>query len=102
MWAWSDIQRRIIRESIMLAAFLVFGLFLLPVLIYLAGEQTLGPYRQDGGLGVFLKDFYGYLPSGKPWPWLLVTGPYLIFITVRILIWPWRAGKRRPQPVREA
>ncbi len=95
MWPWPVIRRRMIREAIVLAAFMLFGLFLLPVLIYMAGDYTLGPYDEDGGLGLFLKDFYGYLPAGDPGAWLLVTGPYLIFLTVRVLSWPWRMSRRR-------
>lgn len=94
MWAWPDIKRRILREAITGACFLLFGLFLLPIFIYLAGEYTLGQYREEGGLGAFLKDFYGYLPSGDLGAWTLVTGPYLIFLMLRVLIALWRLGRR--------
>ncbi|NGX15402.1 hypothetical protein [Wenzhouxiangella sp. XN24] len=83
------------REALLLAIFGGFGLFVLPALVFLVGQQLLGPYRPDGGMGTFYGDLYGHLASGSPWPWLLVTGPWLTIQLLRLLWLPVSRGTRR-------
>jgi hypothetical protein len=66
----------------------VFGLIVLPFLVYLAGVLTLGPY--EGGLLAFLGSLYGAFFTLKASAWLLLLGPYLLFWILRLLTRPIR------------
>ncbi|MGH8135509.1 MAG: hypothetical protein ACRER4_04105 [Steroidobacteraceae bacterium] len=76
------------REIGFFALFFGFGLMVLPFLIYLAGVLTLGPY--EGGLLTFLGSLMGAVFTGRPSAWMLITGPYLMFMAIRILTRPFR------------
>ncbi len=65
-----------------------FGLVVMPFLIYLAGVLTLGPY--EGGLLAFLGSLLLAFFTATPTAWLLVAGPYLLFMAVRFLTRPLR------------
>lgn len=65
-----------------------FGLLLMPLLIFLAGLLTLGPY--EGGLLHFLRSLYGAFIRLQPTAWLLLFGPYLLFWALRLLTRPLR------------
>jgi hypothetical protein len=78
------------RELGFLALWLAFGLLVMPLLIYLAGVLTLGPY--EGGLPSFLGSLYVPFFTATPSAWLLVLGPYLLFTAVRLLTRPLRRG----------
>lgn len=64
------------------------GVVLLPLLVYLAGALTLGPY--EGGLGSFLAKLYGDFARLVPAAWALLLGPYLLFWVLRLLTRPLR------------
>ena len=76
------------RELGFFALFFGFGLLVLPFLIYLAGVLTLGPY--EGGLLTFLGSLMRAFFTAKPSAWLLVIGPYLMFMVIRFLTRPFR------------
>jgi hypothetical protein len=50
------------------------GLLFVPLLVYIAGALTLGPY--EGGLFAFLGHLYKDLVTGAPGALLLVLSPY--------------------------
>lgn len=76
------------RELGFLALLFGFGLLVMPFLIYLAGVLTLGPY--EGGLLAFLGSLLVAFFTATPSAWLLVFGPYLLFMAVRLLTRPLR------------
>ena len=76
------------RELRIGAAWLGFGLLVMPFLIYLAGVLTLGPY--EAGLLAFLGSLLAAFFTAKPSAWLLVLGPYLLFTSIRLLTRPLR------------
>jgi hypothetical protein len=76
------------RELRIAALFVGFGLVVMPFLVYLAGVLTLGPY--EGGLLAFLGSLYLAFFTATPTAWLLVCGPYLLVMAVRILTRPLR------------
>lgn len=78
------------RELWFAGSMIAFGLFVLPFLIYLTGNMTLGPYEQ-GGLGAYLLDFLKGLFRPHVAYWLIVLGPYLIITLARGL---WLVRKR--------
>lgn len=72
------------RELWLLASAVAFGVILLPALIYVAGNTTLGVY-EGGGFGAFLADFFKGLFRPHIAYWLVVLGPYLIISLARCL-----------------
>ena len=70
-------------RELWLAGFAVgFGLLVLPFLIYVAGNETLGVY-EHGGLGSYLGDFFKGLFRPHLAYWLIVFGPYLLIMLAR-------------------
>ena len=88
-------MRHLRREALLLLIMGGFGLLVLPALVYLVGEQLLGEYRPDAGMGVFYGDLYAELVALSPFAWLLVLGPWLALQFLRLLWWPLRGLLRR-------
>jgi hypothetical protein len=86
---------RLRRELWLFAIFAAFGWLLLPALVYLTGQVLLGEYRPDGGMGRFYADVYGALAGPGPWAWLLLLGPWLLVMAVRLLALPLVHGRAR-------
>jgi hypothetical protein len=63
-------------------AALAFGLFLLPWLIWIAGQAFLGPYA-NGGAWAFLTDFFLGLAHGSLAFWVVALGPLLSLLLIR-------------------
>jgi hypothetical protein len=81
-WAW---------ESAVVVAALVLGVGLMPILIFYAGVASLGRYE-----GASLRALYGSLfaglEEGSIACWVVVLGPYALYLLFRALrVW-WRAG----------
>ena len=74
------------RDAKWLLAALLFGLLVLPPLVYVTGISILGPYAH-GGLGAFLGDFFANLARLRWFSWSLVLGPLA-------LIALWRTAAR--------
>lgn len=70
-------------EFAALALALGLGLVLLPVLIWIVGKATLGPYT-NGGLLALWRDFLVALAQGSPACWLVALGPYFGLWVLRI------------------
>jgi hypothetical protein len=72
------------------AAFtLLAGTLLLPLLIYYAGVATLGRY-EGGTLGAIFRGLYGGLAHGSIASWVVVLGPYGLYLLFRALRAWWR------------
>lgn len=84
-----------LRETALFLGLLFFGFVLLPIGIYLLGQEVFGDY---GGYG--FADFFGTLSlkvrSGEPVAWFLVLSPYLVWQVARLTIFGWRFASRRP------
>jgi hypothetical protein len=89
---------RLRREALVLAVVGGFGIAILPALVYLVGQQLLGEYRPDAGMGAFYADLYGELGRLNPWVWLLLMGPYLSVQLLRLLWLPLRRRDAAPPP----
>jgi hypothetical protein len=76
------------REAIVLAVCGGFGLLVLPALVYLVGERLLGEYQPGATMGTFYADIYGQLATPSVWAWLLVLGPWLAILLLRLLWFP--------------
>jgi hypothetical protein len=82
--AWS-------RELLLTAIALSVGFALMPVLIFFAGSATLGRY--DGAsLGGLFSSVYEGFRTGSPASWIVLLGPYGLWLAFRGLRLWWRAG----------
>jgi hypothetical protein len=73
-------------ELLLALGLLLFGLVVLPALIYLVGTFLLGPYGGGGGrLGSFYGDLMRDLASGSGRAWVLLIGPLLLFQLARLI-----------------
>jgi hypothetical protein len=78
-------------ETAVVAAALLVGVFLMPILIFYAGVATLGRYD-----GASLQSLYGSLfaslKEGSIASWVVFLGPYALYLLFRALLFWWRAG----------
>jgi hypothetical protein len=90
--AWRDYRRRrgAAREVITLALGLLAGLVLLPLAIYVGGQLILGPYVRSptdatpaGPLALWT-DFLAGLSQGSLAHWLVLLGPYVMYLLWRL------------------
>lgn len=84
------------RELALLGGALAFGVLVIPILIWLAGHATLGPYTHgDGGPGhgplQLYGDYFSGLGHGWITYWIVAAGPLVLLIGVRL----WLALLRR-------
>ena len=77
------------RDLTWLLGALVFGLLVLPALVYATGVLVFGPYAH-GGLPAFLGDFFTNLANLRWFSWSLAVGP-LVLVAI------WRFAARRPR-----
>jgi hypothetical protein len=82
--AWS-------RELLLTAIALTVGFALMPVLIFFAGSATLGRY-EGASLGRLFSSVYGGFRAGSPASWIVLLGPYGLWLAFRALRLWWRAG----------
>jgi hypothetical protein len=74
-----------------LAASVGFGL--MPLLIYLAGAWTLGRYEGAGAARLYQSIYQG-LRTGSVACWVVVLGPYGLYLLLKGLRLWWRASAR--------
>jgi len=75
---------RLIRELVIGGSAILVGLLIAPLLIFLMGRSTLGPYAH-GGAGRFLADYFAGLARGAPVFWAVALGPYVMTVVVRLV-----------------
>ena len=92
------------RELILIAGALLFGVILVPLAIWFVGNRILGPYTHGSnahaGPMALLGDFFVGLSHGAISYWVVVLGPALIILFVRVawaLIRPSRPVKSNPR-----
>lgn len=89
-WRHYRAQRGVPRELFMLALALLGGLILAPLAIWIGGNLVLGPYARDpmgqetGGPFALWGDFLRGLGSGSPGYWIVLLGPYVMYLVLRI------------------
>ena len=79
------------RELLLTALALIVGFALMPVLIFFAGSATLGRY-EGASLGRLFSSVYGGFRAGSPASWIVLLGPYGLWLAFRALRLWWRAG----------
>ncbi len=78
-----------LRELCLFLCLLFVGLVLLPVGIYLVGDQVFGAYGGHG-FGDFFGTISGKIRAGDWVAWFLTLSPYLAWQTVRLTALFWR------------
>jgi hypothetical protein len=80
-----------VRELTLTAIALLLGFLAMPALIYFVGSTALGRY-EGASLGRLFKSIYGTLESGSLASWVVLLGPYALFLIFRGLKFWWRAS----------
>jgi hypothetical protein len=73
------------RDLAWILAALVLGLVLLPPLVHVVGNETLGAYA-NGGMAAFQRDFYADLLRFRPAAWTLAAGPAVLALIWRAML----------------
>ena len=78
------------RELIIYGAALVFGVLLMPLLVWVVGNRLLGPYTHGqnphAGPLALLADFLVGLGHGSAVFWAVALGPAVVLLLVRLLL----------------
>ncbi len=90
--AWRNYRRRkgLAREVITLVLGLLTGLLVMPFAIYLVGRTLLGGYLRSttdatpAGAVALWSDFIAGLSQGSLAHWLVLLGPYVLYLIFRI------------------
>jgi hypothetical protein len=91
--------RRLRFELILAGVLLAIGFGLMPLAVFLVGQQILGDY--GGGLGTFYGDLYAALGRGERGAWILLTSPLIGIELLRLLVLPLRR-RRGPAAAKPA
>ena len=87
-------QPRVRRELLIYGVAVLFGLLLMPFLIWIGGSRVLGPYShgQDTHAGPFalFGDYVIGLVHGSAIFWAVALGPALLVLVVRLLVQAYR------------
>lgn len=91
-----SIDTRTRREAVLFGGALALGLLLIPLLIWIVGHRTLGPYTHGDvplGLGplALYGDYFSGLAHGWLGYWVVALGPAVLLLLARL----WLALLRR-------
>ncbi|MGA2344344.1 MAG: hypothetical protein ABSG29_14230 [Steroidobacteraceae bacterium] len=81
------------RELWLTGITLAAGFGLMPLLIYFLGSSLLGRYEGASVLRIF-GSLYGGLRAGSAASWIVLLGPYGLYLGFRGLRFLWRASAR--------
>ena len=81
------------RELWLTAIALAAGFGLMPVLIYFLGSSLLGRY-EGASLRRIFESIYAGVRSGSAASWIVLLGPYGLYLIFRALRLLWRASAR--------
>ncbi|HEY6455198.1 MAG TPA: hypothetical protein VIY90_07935 [Steroidobacteraceae bacterium] len=82
------------RELLWVLIGLVVGLLLLPPAIWLIGSRVFGPYAA-GNARDLVDHFYRGLTQGQQAPWIVVLGPYVAIVVLRLTVGAVQAVRRQ-------
>jgi hypothetical protein len=93
VWAGYRASTGLKRELTTLGIAVLMALLLLPVLVWMAGQFFLGDYIRDpsgartGGFFAMWFDYLLGLATGKLGYWLVLLGPYAIYVSFKASRW---------------
>lgn len=79
------------RELLLTVIALIVGFLLMPVLIFFAGSALLGRY-EGASLARLFSSIYEGFRAGSPASWIVLFGPYGLWLAFRACRLCWRAG----------
>jgi hypothetical protein len=83
------------RELILFALMTVFGLIVMPFVIWIASGRVLGPYTHGQNLHAgplaLVADYYTGLVHGSAVFWCVALGPAVLVLLIRAFLAGWRA-----------
>jgi hypothetical protein len=75
---------RVIRELVIGGSAILVGLLVAPLLTFMMGHMSLGPYAH-GGAARLLADYFTGLGRAAPVFWAVALGPYVMTLLVRLI-----------------
>jgi hypothetical protein len=87
-----SVKNRLLREAALLLGLVFAGLVLLPIAIYVVGNQVFGDYGEQG-FGGFFRELGGKIRGGDAVAWFLVLSPYLVWQILRLTALGWRLAE---------
>jgi hypothetical protein len=87
------LTRRWSRELWLSGSALLIGFALMPVIIFFAGVSLLGRY-EGASLGRIYWSLYGGLEAGSVASWIVLLGPYGLYLTFKALKLWWRLSAK--------
>jgi hypothetical protein len=83
------------RELMLFALMTLFGLIVMPFLIWIASGRVLGPYTHGQNLHAgplaLVADYYTGLAHGSAVFWCVALGPAVLVLLIRVFMAGWRA-----------
>ena len=87
------LRHRLRKEVALFVGLLFFGLILMPIAIYVVGQDVFGPYGGHG-YGDFFGTLSAKLRAGDRVAWFLVLSPYLVWQCLRLTALAWRQAAK--------
>lgn len=87
------------REFALALILLFIGSAAMPLLIFYTGANVLGRYEGASLPNLYSSIFDG-LQKGAASAWIVVLGPYGLYVAFRLLAAAWRASAMRPKAAR--
>jgi hypothetical protein len=81
------------RELWLCGISLFIGFALMPAIIFFIGSSLLGRYEGASLLRMY-SSLYGALEAGSVASWIVLLGPYCLYLTYRALQLWWRASEK--------
>ena len=81
------------RELFLTLTALLAGFVLMPMLIFFAGSMLLGRY-EGASVGNMFRSLYSGLKDGSAASWIVLLGPYALFLLFRVLRAWWRLSAK--------
>jgi hypothetical protein len=78
------------REVVIGSGSLAFGLFILPLAIYIVGQRLIGDYGADLGMLALVETIWIDFLALRPIAWILVLSPYAVVQMLRLVRRAWR------------
>jgi hypothetical protein len=86
---------RVQRELILFGLLTLFGLIVMPFVIWIASNRVLGPYTHGQNLHAgplaLVADYYIGLAHGSAVFWSVAMGPAAVVLLIRLFLAAWRA-----------
>jgi len=87
----TPLKQLALRESALFLVLLFLGFVIVPIPIYLVGQNLLGEFGGNG-YGDFFGTLSGKIRSGDLVAWFFVLSPYIAWQVLRLSICAWRAA----------